>query len=670
MRIKGMTGLAVRVDVAYSTWKKWAASRLEGQNLPVAELVEELRQRPLFDLTGEMFPLELRCAVPEAEAPGHRALLEALLDLTARLGGRGELAEFALDGEVRCFLWQGKKRRLPVPHEDRRVKTDFVMLQKHQREAVLKYVPPKVAVLRCSCGTVAGRSAKSCSGCGRDYTAPIAIEARPAAQARLRTLRARLVELRIPLPQADVFAASVFTSRNAFEALTQEALLAQAGMKLLDPGELARRAALLAEVETWPRRYRLPNQTRELVFDMWCSYELRRVGPDGREVLERLAREQGHRFGELATVVPSAPGWLAAGEVGGSALPRNERLESVLPALDFVRRFAGDLVSLSDVYLEALWWTAPDLLTPDEQRRCEQSFDGRAIRSGKGLGAYLKRREAKAKSPTLALAALLEEAGDPDVDDDSVDGLKALARAAVEWLMEGRPPELDDMGSDRLVAALEDVKRAGRLPEVVVQRAEEALRHPAPFGLEGAKCWDVQPRQLSEEDEKARAACPECGRRVKPSTVFHIPTLGEGMAARTLRLYECEPCGRALLFARAIKPARPTRKAARAFMEYRDTGELESPPPARFVRWRYERFIARQREGVPLALQLGGLPLSSETHDPSEDMDLGCGHPFIRIRIHTRPLGLQPGFGGGARVGQLCMTPGCKKPDVRIEGDG
>ena len=664
-----MTGLAVRIDVAYSTRKKWAASRLEGQQLPVAELIEELRQRPLFDLTGEMFPLELRCAVPEAEAPGQRALLEALLDLTARLGGRGELAEFALDGEVRCFLWQGGKRRLAVPHEDRRVKTDFVMLQKHQREAVLKYAPPKDAALRCACGAVAGRSAKACSGCGRDFTAPLAIEARPTAQARLRTLRSRLVELRIPLPQEDVFEASVFTSRNAFEALTQEALLAQAGMKLLDPGELARRAALLAEVETWPLRYRLPNQTREPVFDVWCSYELRRVGPDGREVLERLAREQGHRFRELASVVPGAPGWLAAGEVGGSTLPGNERLERVLPALDFVRRFAGDRVPLSDAYLEALWGTAPDLLTPEERRRCEQSFDGRAIGSGKGLGAYLKRREAKAKSLTLALAALLEEAGDPDEDDTSADGLKKLARAAVEWLVEGRPPELEDVDSATLEAALEDVKRAGLLPELVVQRAEEARRHPAPFGLQGATCWDVQPRPLTEEDEKARAACPECGRRVTPSTVFHIPTLGEGMAARTLRLYACEPCGQALLFARALKPARPTRKAARAFMEYKDTGALESPPPAGFVRWRYERFIARQRQGVPLALQLGGLPLSRETYDASEDMDLACGHPFIRIRLHSRRLGLQPGFGGGARVGQLCMTPGCKKPDVRLEGD-
>ncbi|ABF90246.1 hypothetical protein MXAN_5237 [Myxococcus xanthus DK 1622] len=46
-------------------------------------------------------------------------------------------------------------------------------------------------------------------------------------------------------------------------------------------------------------------------------------------------------------------------------------------------------------------------------------------------------------------------------------------------------------------------------------------------------------------------------------------------------------------------------------------------------------------------------------------MDLRCGHPFVRVRFHTHTLDLQPGFGGGAVVGGVCLTPGCKKPDVR-----
>lgn len=665
MRIQGLRGLAARIDAAGASRKKWSAGRLEGQSLPVGELLQELQRRPLFDVSTLICPIELSCAVPEADAPAQRAMLEALLDWTLRLGGRGELAEFTLDGEVRCFLWEGKKRALPVAHSDRRVKTDFVMLQKHRREAALKYVPRKTTVLRCACGTATAPTAVACSSCKRDFTAPIGIESRPENDESLRLLRTRLVKLNIPLPKNDVFLANVFQPRNAFEALTYEELLPRFEFETTDPRELRRRIELLTEVETWPKRYSPPGLLDESSFASWCASLRTLTKPSARKPLERMAREQGHRFKEIAAVAPWAPGWLAARDVSGSSVPGSYRFEQVKQALDFLWRLAGGKVALSAEFLGVLQHIAPDLVTAKEQKLHEQELDRRALSDGTGFGDYLKRRSAKAKSQAHALAAVLTEAGSPDAKGSAPSARVNLARAVVEWLVEGRRPELKDVEGDWLVEQLETLKRAKRLPKAILESAERARLHPAPFGLTGARCWDVQPGRLSAADLKARAACPECNRRVKPSRVLHIPSLDAGMEARTVHLYECEPCDKSLLFARAVKPARAPKTPARVFVEYRDAAALKKPFPKGFVPWRYERFLTRQHEGHPLALQIGGLPLLPEEHDPALDMDLRCGHPFVRVRIHTRALDLQPGFGGGAVVGGVCLTPGCKKPDVR-----
>lgn len=667
MNIKGLTGLAVRIEFKNAPRKEaaWLRSRLEGQKRSVAQRLEELRQRPLVDLGWLSSPIELCYAVADAEAPAERAFLEALLDLAVRKGGRGELAVFALDGDVRCFLWEGTKRALSVRHSDPRVKTDFVTLRKHRREAALRYVPPRTDALRCACGVPVAPAAVACASCERDFTAPIGIESRPEDLERLRPMRDRLMELRIPLPEGDVFLANVFRPRNAFEAVTHEELLPLAGVKPLSRREMKRRVELLSELEGWPKRYALPGMSGEWSFSQWCVGLVRQLRPSARKVLERLAREQGDLFEEVKAVVRDEPGWMAAGEVSGSSLPASYQQEAIAHALDFIRRFGGDRMELPDEYLPALQHVAPDLLTAKELKRGEQYLDERAIRSGVGFGDYLKRRGTKAKSNTHALAVALKQAGDPDAEDRAPDAFQNLARGVVEWLVDGRRPEVEDVDGDWLVREFEALKRSKTLPKVILQRAEEARRLPAPFGLTGARCWDVQPARLSDEDLKARAACPECNRRVKPTRVFHIPSLDTDTEARTLRLYECEPCDRATLFARAVKPARSTRARARVFLEFKNAHEVKRPLPEGFVKWRHERFVSRQVGGKPLALQLRGLPLVLEAHDADLDQDLGCGHPFVRIRIHASQLDLQPGFGGGTVIGGLCMTPGCKKPDVR-----
>ncbi|MFY1828410.1 hypothetical protein ACN47A_20970 [Myxococcus fulvus] len=671
MRVQGLTGLAVVMSVDSSVRKKWSTRRLEGWNQPVVDLLFELVQRPLFDMAGTLNPIELRGAVPEAEAPALRALLESMLDLTVALGGRGELAEFALDGEVRCFLWEGRKRALPVPHEDRRVKTDFVMVQKHLREDVRKYVPPQVSKLRCSCGAPVAPDDETCLACKRDFTAPLGIESRPEDHECLRPLRSRLMELKVRLPDKDVFRANVFRPSNAFEMLMYEELLPEAGLELTEPRELRRRVELLEEVEQWPRRYRLPGVPATSAFASWCDALVALKKPAVSRVLEQLAREQEHRFKEVADIVPDSPGWHAAGELSFSSLPIlfAYKQEHILDALDFVRRFAGARVALSERFLDVLLRIAPERVPEKERKLHEQDLDARALSTGTGLGDYLKRRSAKAKSKAHALAAVLAEAGNPDADDSARRALKELSRAVVEWLAEGRRQALDDIEAPGLVGQLEAVKRAKLFPKAILESAERARLHPAPFGLTGGRCWDVQPGRLAEPDEKARVACPECGRRVTPSRVFHLPALDTGLEARTLRLYECERCDRSLLFARVVKPARAPRTPVRAFVEFRAADALEKPLPKGFVAWRHERFLERQHEGHRLALQVGGLPLLPAERDASLDLDLRCGHPFVRIRIHTRALDLQPGFGGSAIVGGMCMTPGCKKPDVRTERD-
>ncbi|NVJ20874.1 hypothetical protein HUW62_06560 [Myxococcus sp. AM011] len=670
MRIKGLTGLAVRIEFKNAPRKEaaWLRSQPQGQTLSSAQLLETLKQRPLFDLGGLGSPFELACVVADADAPELRALLEALLDLAVEKGGRGELASFALDGEVRCWLWEDKKRALSARHSDPRVKTDFILLQKHRREAALAYVPPRKDTLRCACGVPVEPEAVVCASCECDFTTPIGIEVRPEDPERLRPMRARLMELKIPLPEGDLFVARVLRPRNAFEALTYEALMPGVGLQPLSRREMKRRVELLSELERWPVRYRLPGQTGEWRFTSWCSGTVRQARPSARKVLERLAKEQGDRFEEIKAVSLEESGWRAAGEVSGSSLfDFASDAEVVAHTLDFIQRFDGDRVELAAEYLVGLQRLAPDLLTAKERKRCEQYLDECAVRFGTGFWDYLKRRGLKAKSSAHALAAVLKEAGDPDAEDTTPRTLKDLSRGAVEWLADGRRPEVEDVKADWLVRELEALKRSKALPKILLQRAEEARRFPAPFGLTGALYWDVQPAPISEEDLKARAACPECNRRVQPTKVFHIPSLDADTEARTLRLYECEPCDRALLFARAVKQARSTRARARAVHEHKDANALGRPLPTGFVKWRHARFVSRRLQDKPLALQLQGLPRVSEAED--SDMDLRCGHPFVRIRIHAHQLDLQPGFGGGVVMGQLCMTPGCKKPDVRTARD-
>jgi hypothetical protein len=373
VRIEGLTGLAVVMSVPASVRKKWSARRPEGQDAPVVELLFELVERPLFDMAATLDPVELRGAVPEAEAPELRALLESMLDLTVSMGGRGVLAEFALDGEVRCFLWEERHRALPVPHEDRRVKTDFVTLQKHLREEVLQYEPPEpeVGTLRCSCGAPVAADDEACRACKRDFTAPLGIESRPEDFERLRPLRTRLMELNVRLPDKDVFRANVFRPSNAFEMLTLEELLPEAGLELTEPGELRRRVELLEEVEQWPKRYRLPGVPATSAFASWCDALAELKKPAVSKVLEQLAREQEHRFKELAGIVPDSPGWHAAGELSFSSLPIlfAYKQEQILDALDFVRRFAGAKVALSERFLGVLLRIAPERVSEKERKR-------------------------------------------------------------------------------------------------------------------------------------------------------------------------------------------------------------------------------------------------------------------------------------------------------------
>ncbi|MCP3097893.1 hypothetical protein LZ198_03275 [Myxococcus sp. K15C18031901] len=664
--------MAVRIDLDDAGRKKWLRSRLEGQTQSVAGLIDALRQRPLHEMVSAHYPFELYGAVPEAEAAQRRVLFEALLDLAVQLGGRGELAEFALEGQVRCFLWEKKKRALAARPSDPRVKTDFLLFQRRLQEAGRKYKPAKTAALRCSCGAPVTPEATTCADCERDFTAPIAIERRPRDLARLRPLRARLMELKIPLPEEDVFEANVFHPRHAFDALTYDALMPKAGLVALEPDELRRRVELLSEVQTWPKRYAFPRRAKPQSgerFDHWCRYGLEDAEPAARKVLERLAREQGHWFQDLLAVDSESPGWLAAGEVSGSSLPCYFSPADVGPALDCIRRFAGARVALVDEYLTTLQRIAPDLLTAKERKHCEGYVDARAIKHGTGFGDFLGRRAAKAKSPVQGLSSVLGEAGDPDVDDFSRSTLKSLSRAAVEWLVDARPPEVADVEAGGLVRQFNALRRAKAFPEVILQRAEEARRQPAPFGIAGAPCWDVQPGRLSAEDLEARVACPECNRRLTPRTVFHLPTLEEGMQARTLRLYECGSCDGPALLARAVTPVRATKTPVRAFLEYPTASSLAAPLPSGFVPWRYSHFLERQEEGVRPALRVAGLPLSPEVHDPRTDMALRCRHPFVRIRLHALNLGVQSGVGGTFVVGQLCMTPGCKKPDARTQND-
>ncbi|WXH27479.1 hypothetical protein WA016_01403 [Myxococcus stipitatus] len=663
-------GLAVRIDYKYSTRKKWLVSRLEGQDRTAGEFLAELRERPLFDLSSLDIPGEIHGAVPAADFPGLRARMEALLDLTVRLGGRAELAEFTLDGEVRCFLWEGKRRALPVRHEDPRVKTDFVMLQKHCREAVLKYKPPRTDALRCSCGAPAEPAAVTCSRCARDFTVPIGIATRPEAHERLRPLRTRLVELKFPLPKHDVFEAKVFCPRNALEALTYDELLPKAGLTFVAPKQLASHVALLSELRMGLKRHVPlgPEAEDEPGFIDGLRSILKQPPASARKCLERWAKEQKHLFQAFAAVEPEAAGWLAAAEVSGFPLHSEHQHDWVREALDFILRFSGARAELSSKFLEELERIAPDLLSAKERKRRERDVDAHALRTGEGFGAYLKRLTASVKSPPQAVAAVLKAAGDPDEEDDFIPNvLKETSRAAVEWLVDGQRPDVGDVPGDWLAGQFKAVQRAKVFPKVILKRAEEARLHPAPFGLPGERTWDVQPVPPSDADSKALAACPECNRRVKPSRVFHVPALEKGTEGRTLRLYECERCDRSMLFARAEKLARSTKAPANVFTEYANPLLEETQPPQGFVRWRFERFVTRQHQGKRLALQFGGLPVTDSWREPV--MGLRCKHSSVSVRIYTDNLDLQPAYGADFMMGRVCMTPGCKKPDVRTERD-
>ncbi|WP_201755890.1 hypothetical protein [Corallococcus silvisoli] len=460
----------------------------------------------------------------------------------------------------------------------------------------------------------------------------------------------------------------MFRPRNAFEALTFDELLPKAGLTLMKGGALSRIISLMLELETWPKRYPLPGLEAEADFATWCSFMLKEPRPSARRSLERLAKEQGPRFQKLASVIRLKHGWLAAAEVTGSSLPETEHPEFIGGVLTFIQRFGEARGGLAPKFLEALQAIAPDLLSAKERKLREQEVDKRALSSGEGFGEYLKRRAAAAKSPVHGLVAVLKEAGDPDAEAFSTpDVLNELSRAAVEWLVDGHRPELEDVDGDWLAGQFKAVQRAKAFPKVILKRAEEARLHPAPFGLTGARSWDVQPARPSSADVKALAACPECNRRVKPSQVFHVPALDKGTQGRTLRFYECERCDRAMLFARAAPPARPTKSPANVFIEYEDPQASGKPYPRGFVPWRFERFVTRQHQGPRLALQFGGLPVSQEGHEPA--MALRCKHPSVTVRIHTRHLDLQPAYGGSFMLGGVCMTPGCKKPDVRTEND-
>lgn len=663
-------GLAVRIDSKDSTRKKWPVSRLEGQDCTAGEFIAELRERPLFDLSLHDIPHEIHGAVPEADFPCLRARMEALLDLTVRLGGRAELAEFTLDGEVRCFLWEGKKRAFPVRHEDPRVKTDFVMLQKHCREAVLKYKPPRMDSLRCSCGASAEPAAVTCSRCARDFTVPIGIAARPEDHERLRPLRTRLVELKFPLPKHDVFKANVFCPRNALEALTYDELLPKVGLTLVAPKQLASHVALLSELRTWLKHHAPvgPEAGGGPGFIEGLGAILKQKPSSARKYLERWAKEQRHLFQAFAAVEPETPSWLAAAELSGFPLHSEYQHEWVREALDFIPRFSGARAELSSKFLEELEKLAPELLSAKERKRREREVDVEALRTGDGFGAYLKRLTASVKSPPQAVAAVLEAAGDPDEEGDSIPSvLKETSRAAVEWLVDGQRPEVGDVAGDWLAGQFKAVQRAKAFPKVILKRAEEARLHPAPFGLPGERSWDVQPVPPSAADSKALAACPECNRRVKPSRVFHVPALGKGTEGRTLRFYECERCDRSMLFARAEKRARSTKALVNVFTEYKSPLLEETQPPEGFVRWRFERFVTRQHQGTRLALQFGGLPVTDSWREPV--MGLRCKHDSVSVRIYTDNLDLQPAYGADFMMGRVCMTPGCKKPDVRTERD-
>ncbi|WP_342380019.1 hypothetical protein NVS55_10675 [Myxococcus stipitatus] len=668
MRLKGLMGLAARIDDKYSTRKKWAASRLEGQDCTAEAFIEDLRQRPLFDLSSSNIPSELHGAVPAADFPALRARMVALLDLTLRLGGRAELAEFTLDGEVRCFLWEGKRRALPVRHEDPRVKTDFVLLQKHCREAVLKYKPPRTEGLRCSCGASVAPTAVTCARCARDFTAPIGVAARPENPERLRPLRARIAELKFPLPKHDVFEANVYGPRNALEALLYDELLPKAGLVLMKPQELASRVALLSELGAWVKRHAFLATEAAPGFIDGLKSILEQKPAVARKRLERWAKDQGHLFQAFAAVEPETPGWLAAEEVSGVPLHGESRHMWVREALDFIRRFSGARGELSSEFLERLEQLAPDLLSAKERKRRAREVDVRALSTGEGFGDYLRRLTASVTSPAKALSAVLQAAGDPDDEDDSIPTvLKDTSRAAVEWLVDGLRPEVGDVEGDWLAKQFKAVQRAKLFPKVILERAEDARRHPAPFGLPGERTWDVQPAPASPSDLKAVAACPECNRRVRPSRVFHVPALGKGTEGRTLRFYECEPCDRAMLFARGEKLARGRKAPVMAFTEYASPLLEEVQPPPGFVRWRFERFVTRQQQGKKLALQFGGRPVTDSWREPV--MGLRCNHASVSVRIHTDNLDLQPAYGADFMMGGVCMTPGCKKPDVRTERD-
>ncbi|WP_063639742.1 hypothetical protein [Myxococcus stipitatus] len=668
MRIKGLMGLAARIGHPSRGEKKWLASRLEGEDCTAKAFIEDLRQRPLFDLMSSDIPSELHGAVPEADFPALRARMGALLDLTLALGGRAELAEFTLDGEVRCFLWEGKKRALPVRHEDPRVKTDFLLLQRNCREAVLEYTPPRTEGLLCSCGASVEPTAVTCARCARDFTVPIGVAARPEDPERLRPLRIRIMELKFPLPKHDVFKANVYAPRNALEALLYDELLPKAGLTLMKPRELASRAALLSELGAWGRRHAFLAPEAAPGFVEGLRSILEQKPASARKCLERWAKDQGHLFQAFAAVEPGTPGWRAAAEVSGVPLHGEYQQEWVRQALDFLMRFSGARGELSSEFLEKLEKVAPDLLSAKERKRRAREVDVKALDTGEGFGEYLKRLTASVKSPAKAISAVLQAAGDPDDEDDSIPTvLKDTSRAAVEWLVDGRRPEVGDVEGDWLAGQFKAVQRAKSFPKVILERAEDARRHPAPFGLPGERTWDVQPARPSAADLKAVAACPECNRRVKPSRVFHVPALGKGTEGRTLRFYECERCDRAMLFARGEKLARARKAPVNAFTEYASPLLEEVQPPPGFVRWRFERFVTRQLQGTKPALQFGGRPVTESWREPV--MGLRCRHASVSVRIHADNLDLQPAYGADFMMGGVCMTPGCKKPDVRTERD-
>ncbi len=106
-------------------------------------------------------------------------------------------------------------------------------------------------------------------------------------------------------------------------------------------------------------------------FASWCDALAELKRPAVSKVLEQLAREQEHRFKALAGIVPDSLGWHAAGELSFSSLPIlfAYKQEQILDALDFVRRFAGAKVALSERFLGVLLRIAPERVSAKERKR-------------------------------------------------------------------------------------------------------------------------------------------------------------------------------------------------------------------------------------------------------------------------------------------------------------